>query len=379
MAIPYNEFLAQASSGDYRYGLGTTTVIQGQADLEPGDYGQQYVMTTKPNTTVMSKRVGVAPVARRQNITRMISELEFLAGTPGIHERVLAQKVWQARKALMGTSKWSWANYQNPRSSYDSYDDLVSRLDAVEAVLGTRGVSAKIMSQLYGMGGLGSGTGWTGAYKGAPWGAGGDPIAKLASCIRGMICQPKGFCCPPGRQFEDPIYDDFPEFEEFEEFPSAAGGNGTWSPPPPPPPPPPPKEEPPPYWQPPPVTEKSPLIAYREYTQPPKKKGPVTGGGVTYGQPKPLVKVGGGYTPVSVASKPLVGGAGVARTPGVLVGGAGRAVTGVTRGLVRGSGGGGGGGGMIAMAGLGARRQSPALNTLVAQIRAARMQVRRTR
>jgi len=81
-----------------------------------------------------------------------------------------------------------------------------------------------------------------------------------------------------------------------------------------------------------------------------------------------------------------VGGSGQAITPGVLVGGSGRPVTGVVRGVVRGAGGGGQSAGTaFAMGpttplnGLGARRQSPALNTLVAQLRAARLQVRRAR
>jgi hypothetical protein len=404
MAISFNEFLSQASSGDYRHGLGKkktccescthgggctgcgagagvpcrckggglgSTTIYGQADLEPGDWGYEYKQTTIPGLTVTGQARGRPPVPRRIQITQMVSELEFLAGTPGVHPRVLAQKVWQARKALMGSGRWSWANYQTAGSAYDSYDDLVSRLEEVESVLGVGDVSPKIMSQLYGMGGLGGlgGTyGSTGAYRGAPWGAtGGDPITKLASCIRGLLCQPKGFCCPPGSQFEDPYYDDFPEFEEFPDFPSAGNGNGTWigngkkngswigDPKP--------KtitkigDDYPPYTQPPKTitkigddyprsqppktgTSPKPKIAIGQTgTGTPKTvtRGPTTGGGFRIDTSK--ITVGGSGT---ASARPLVGATGGAgAAPGRLVGATGAVRTGgVTRGLVRGSGGG---------------------------------------
>jgi hypothetical protein len=236
--------VGQASSGDYRHGLGkkscctscehggpctgcggpagspcrcagglgSTTIMAGQADLEPGDWGYQYTQTTKPGTTVAGRAQGRPPVARRIAITRAVAELEFLAGTPGVHPRVLAQKVWLARKALMGTAPWSWANYQNQASAYDSYDDLVSRLQSVERVLGVGNVSPKIMSQ-YGMGGLG-------VYTGAVWGQQQSPVAKLAQCIQGALCMPKAFCCDQGTYFNDPYYDEqYPE-----DFPSPDGG-----------------------------------------------------------------------------------------------------------------------------------------------------------
>lgn len=238
MALRFGEFMgfAQAASGDYRYGLnrapkkaccsscsrggpcaggGFHGLGQGQEDLEPPPegFGPKYVQTTKAGTTVFSETPGRAPVRRRVNVTGMIEELEFLAGTPGIHPRVLAQKAWQARKALMETSRWDWAQYADPRSRYDSYEDLVARLQAVERVLGIDKVSPKIMSALYGMGGLG-------ALGKAPWGASMDPVRKLAGCIRSAICFPKGFCCPSGsRPFVDPYELEEFELEEFEPEP----------------------------------------------------------------------------------------------------------------------------------------------------------------
>ena len=234
MALAFSDFIGQASSGDYRHGLGCqrcgpdcrcglgATTVHGN-NLEPGDYG--YKQTTRPGQTVSGHRQGLAPVGRRIALTNMINELEFLAGTPGVHPRVLAQKVWTARRALMGTSRWEFASYKSPSRAYDSYAGLASRLKSVELVLGVAGVSAKAS----GMGGLGS-YGSTGAFRGAPWGAtGGSPISKLASCIRGAMCMPKSFCCPAGQQFEDPYYDDFPEFEDFppeEDFPEFYGQGG---------------------------------------------------------------------------------------------------------------------------------------------------------
>lgn len=220
--------VGQGASGDYRHGLGATTTIFGQANLEPGDHGYQYAQTTKSGKTVAGRAQGRAPVDRRVGITRMVTELEYLAGTPGIHPRVLAQRVWQARKALMGTSRWEWASYGAPRAAYDSYDDLAERLQSVERVLGVDQVSPKAMSQLSGLG----------EYTGPAWGEMTDPVSKLASCIRGAICMPKSFCCDQGTYFQDPyeepFYDDY-YYEEDGPFPSPPppGGSPSYQQPPP--------------------------------------------------------------------------------------------------------------------------------------------------
>ncbi len=175
----------------------STTVIQGQADLEPGDYGYQFPSTTQPGTTVFGRRQGFVDPSRRIEVTRMVTELEFLAGTPGVHPRALASKLWQARKALMGIGNWEWANYQNPGMAYDSKEDLELRLAAVERVLGVAGVSPKIMSQLYGMSGLGEWNPSSIPTRGNTL----DPISKLAACIQGALCLPKSLCCPRGSCF----------------------------------------------------------------------------------------------------------------------------------------------------------------------------------
>lgn len=360
-------------------GLGATTVM-GQEDLEPGDYGYQYVQTTKPNTTVMGKPQGRAPVGRRVNITQLVAEAEYLAGTPGVHPRVLAQKVWQARKALMGSSRWEWANYQNQGSAYDSYDDLVARLESVERVLGVDKVSPKIMSQLYG--GLGN---YQGYYRGPAWGENIDPVAKLASCIRGTLCQPKAFCCDQGTYYEDPFFDEEPWDEPWDVAAAAGAAGGGYggggapptlveitdprtqtdprtdprvslprvslpprTPPPPPPPPPP--------------------------VKPPAIK---IGEDVKLVQPKPkpavspaaqkAIKAGGfvqsWVPPKPTTTKPLVGGAGIP--------------VGAQRGGMVRVGGGFAPGTAVALHGLGRRQGSPAMARLIDQLRQARRQVRR--
>lgn len=189
--------LSQASSGDYRNGLGVTSVPRGQADLEPGDYGYQYASTTKPGTTVVGRRQGFVKPDRRIEITRMVEQLEFLAGTPGVHPRALAQKVWAARRALMGAGDWSWASYADPRDRYDAKKDLEDRLAVVERVLGVGDMSPRLM-MAYGSGamsGLGSGT-WNRNYT--------SHVNKLASCIQGALCVPKAFCCSSGAAFTPP-------------------------------------------------------------------------------------------------------------------------------------------------------------------------------
>jgi len=195
-------------------GLRGATVLTGEGDMDdPLDappLGYKYVQTTKPNTTVMAKPMGVVPKQRRRDVTRMIEELEFLAATPGVHPRALASKIWQARKALMESQDWSYASYSNPRMRYDSKRDLEARLASVERVLGVGDVSPKTFAFFYGMGGLGR---WQGQQ---------DPIKKLAQCIQGAICFPKGYCCPSGTHFDEPYYDDplyfdqgYPEYPEY--------------------------------------------------------------------------------------------------------------------------------------------------------------------
>lgn len=296
MALSFNELvgLSQASSGDYRHGLGT-----GQEALEPGG-SAKYAMTTKPNTTVVSKVHGRAPVARRVSVTKLIEELEFLTGTPGIHPRVLAQKAWQARQALTGSSKWAWANYQDPFASYGSHGDLVARLQTVERLLGIDKVSPKLMSAM--SGGLGS----------IPeWGQALDPYEQLARCVRAAICAPSSFCCPPGTVYEPDefFYEDYPP----EVFPTVTG---TASPPPSP------KER---TWGEPPKVEPKPKIHIPsppggKVEPPPPINIPSPIGSVTRprgpiripspewtkAKPKPAISVGGGAvqktTPVSKPS-----------------------------------------------------------------------------
>lgn len=214
-------------------GLGATTVIQGQADLEPGDYGYQFVSTTKPGTTVFGRRQGFVDPGRRMAVTRQIEELEFLTGTPGVPPRVLAQKVWAARRALMGIGDWEWASYADPRQSYDAKADLEARLRTVERLLGVDKLSPRMM-MAYGSGAL-SGMG------GRPeWGQSrADPVAQLASCIRGALCAPDQFCCPPSSCY-DPGLEYYPEEEYYpdqeadwsEEFWDRPSGTGVPLPPP---------------------------------------------------------------------------------------------------------------------------------------------------
>ncbi|TFH66214.1 MAG: hypothetical protein E4G90_04740, partial [Gemmatimonadales bacterium] len=156
----------------------------GQEDLEPSAPGfpGKYVQTTQPGRTVMSQ-VRRAPVETRLDITRQLQELEFLVGTPGIPSRVLAQRAWTIRRALMGSQVWPWASYSIPGQQYGSHDELQTRLEGIEKILGIDLVSPKLMSALYGMsGGLGS------AVSMPRWGRRYDPITKLASCINARWC-----------------------------------------------------------------------------------------------------------------------------------------------------------------------------------------------
>ena len=296
-------------------GLGATTVSRGQADLEPGDYGYQYAQTTKPGTTVTGRRQGFVGPDRRVEITREIEQLEFLAGTPGIHPRVLAQRVWAARRKLMGSGNWEWASYANPNARYDSKQDLFSRLGAVERVLGVGQLSPRLMIA-YGSGAMSGLGAWGGTYS--------DPVAKLASCIRGMLCAPKGFCCPPGRRPPPPYADEFEDEFEDEVYPGPYGETGI-----------PfipseigdPRREPPPWIETgDPRREPPPWI---EIGDPRREPPPV-------GDPRrePIISVGGGVIPGGMITKPggtlvpggpkiATGGFTPVNVPGVKAGGAG--------------------------------------------------------
>lgn len=234
MTLRMNELLgfAQASSGDFRYGLGkgkksccdnckTGKPCCGSADhshdhrmlgdadeqeLEAPQYGYQYVQTTVPGKTVFGRPVGLVPAQRKIELTRLVEELEWLAGTPGIHPAVLAQKIWEVRRRLMGSADWEFASYAEPRGSWDSKRDLLSRVEAVERVLGVEGISPKLMSALYGMTHGASGLG-TYPYQDLPrWTEQYWPIRKLASCIRDRICHKGQYCCPPQAQYPGPSW-----------------------------------------------------------------------------------------------------------------------------------------------------------------------------
>lgn len=179
MAIPYNQ-------------LASCCGTFGNIDLEPLNlaWGQKNVFTTKPGQTVFSKPQGVVQPERRVSVTRELEQLEFLTGTAGVHPRVLAQKAWSVRQKLTDMPKWARANTAVPSMSYDAYESLVDRLEAVERVLGVDKLSPKLMA-----------LNAAGAFRGlgdlytpnSP-----DPIATLAKCIQGVTCAPKSFCCPGG-------------------------------------------------------------------------------------------------------------------------------------------------------------------------------------
>jgi hypothetical protein len=300
--------LSQASSGDYPHGLGkacctscahggpcegcscppgqcrcgsgmgATSVMRGQADLEPGDYGYQSVSTTKPGTTVFGRRQGFVEPDRRMKLTRMIEELEFLTGTPGVHPRALAQKVWAARRALMGAGNWAWASYADPRQRYDAKADLESRLRTVERLLGVDQLSPRMM-MAYGSGMAGLGL--------APWGQPqADPVRQLASCIQAALCMPDRFCCPPDSCY-DPDGEYYPEDEYYDdEWPEPEPKNGTW------------------------IRNGETGIPLRDppptgvpLEDPPPIIG-IPGGGVPLKDP--LIKVGGGGVPVTPRTQPRI-------------------------------------------------------------------------
>jgi hypothetical protein len=102
---------------------------------------QQAVSTTKPGTTVFS-RVVAAPVERKVELTSAVEELEFLVADPRVPNEALLQRLRAARRALMGSARWSYASYADQRERWGAHDELVARLDdvqrAVEARLGYR-------------------------------------------------------------------------------------------------------------------------------------------------------------------------------------------------------------------------------------------------
>ena len=196
--------LGQAHSGDYRDGLNRfgrlgaapVTVMWGAGERDPQDLrtpGAGFRSAVAPGAvnSALSRPGGVG-FARRVQLTRLVEELEALVGTAGVHPQILAQKAWDLRRALVGAGDWSWADYTDPRQAYDDKHDLEQRLLVIERLLGI----GRLAPALAGMGGLGA---WNQPYY--------DPVAKLASCIRGALCMPKSFCCPPGSKFRPPARD----------------------------------------------------------------------------------------------------------------------------------------------------------------------------
>ena len=197
--------LGQAHSGDYRDGLNRfgrlgaapVTVMWGAGERDPQDLrtpGAGFRSAVAPGavSAALSRPRGGVGFARRVQLTRLVEELEALVGTAGVHPQILAQKAWDLRRALVGAGDWSWADYTDPRQAYDDKHDLEQRLLVIERLLGI----GRLAPALAGMGGLGA---WNQPYY--------DPVAKLASCIRGALCMPKSFCCPPGSKFRPPARD----------------------------------------------------------------------------------------------------------------------------------------------------------------------------
>jgi len=210
--------LGQAHSGDYRDGLNRfgrlgaapVTVVWGAGERDPQDLrtpGAGFRSAVAPGAVNAAlSRPGGVGFARRVQLTRLVEELEALVGTAGVHPQILAQKAWDLRRALVGAGDWSWADYTDPRQAYDDKRDLEQRLLVIERLLGV----GRLAPQLAGLSGLGccpgllgSGMSGLGAWNQPYY----DPVAKLASCIRGALCMPQSFCCPPGTKFRPPARD----------------------------------------------------------------------------------------------------------------------------------------------------------------------------
>jgi hypothetical protein len=223
MALSLSE-LSQGSSGDYRYGMGKKSCCDSCArggpckgcgsaagkcgcppaglgqppigpDLEAPPLGYKTVFSTKPGTTSFSQPQGLVSRKRKQSATALIVELEFLVGTGRASPRVLQQKAWLARKALIESPGWEYAAFAQ---DIDSKANLEARLAAVERQIGTAGIGPKTMSYLSGL---------SGSFRDRPrWGRALSPAAQLASCIRGARCAPETLCCPTHDQ---PRVEDF--------------------------------------------------------------------------------------------------------------------------------------------------------------------------
>jgi len=183
MSLSYGEFLGACKCG------------VGNVDLDPapdGFPGQQQ-QTTKAGTTVVSKPVARIPQKRRVDLTSEVEKLEFYAsGAPNVDPRVLAQMIVTVRRKLLGSGSWQNASYSDPRSRYDSREDLMRRLEAVERSVGAGVAGPKAYAELAGLGG------GLGDLQPPPWGTEINPVTKLASCIRTALCRPQAFCCPGG-------------------------------------------------------------------------------------------------------------------------------------------------------------------------------------
>ncbi len=120
-----------------RDNLGAPPKITGVMDDEAGDsmLGNQ-VQTTKPGTTVLSKP-HVVPLQRRLDLTRAVEELEFLVRDPSVSADALLSKLRSARRALVGSASWPFAQYAgvSENQSFDAHEYLVARLDEVQRVL----------------------------------------------------------------------------------------------------------------------------------------------------------------------------------------------------------------------------------------------------
>ena len=177
--------------------LSFTDLVQGGMAHEPPPAGFPggLVSTTEHAATALSRRLQVEP-ARRQELTRKIEELEYLSYSRKGSPRALAQRIWDARRALMGTPRWEYGS-PGARSygrGWESSAELETRLKAIERREGVGLTSPRLASSYAAF--QGAGLAGLGRLP-ARWGELQSPVEKLASCIRGMACDPEGFCCPP--------------------------------------------------------------------------------------------------------------------------------------------------------------------------------------